>query len=85
MKGTTQTLRQRRQGLHFFHNQVVFLILESHFHNSMSSICAHFSIPVGEKCEVVEEGYLYEITTLFHLVFCPKIPYSVIGIIIVKF
>jgi hypothetical protein len=38
MKGTTQTLRQRRQGLHFFHNQVVFLMLESHFHNSMSSI-----------------------------------------------
>jgi len=37
------------------------------------------------SAQVVEKGHLYEITTLFHLVFCPKIPYSVIGIIIAKF
>jgi len=46
MKGTTHTLLQRRQGLHFFHNQVVFFFfffflsnlanLQNHIHQIKS-------------------------------------------------
>jgi hypothetical protein len=69
--------------------------MESHLHNSMYvfHMCTFFSSPLGRSAQVVEKGhfvFVYVISTKLlpcfgYLVFCSKIPYSVIRIIIVKF
>jgi hypothetical protein len=70
-------------------------MMESHLHNSMYvfHMCTFFSSPLGRSAQVVEKGhfvFVYVISTKLlpcfgYLVFCSKIPYSVIRIIIVKF